>query len=332
MRKRLCVFMILLSLLLGGCAPEAPEQSTSFFAMDTSMSVRCYGGDEALLSRIAADASELESRISVTREDSEIFKLNQAGSGTVSPETAGLLARALTLCEETDGALDITVYPIVRAWGFTTGEYRHPDDETISALLPSVNYDAVKLSGDTVTLPKGAAIDLGSVAKGYLADRVAAYLKENGVASAILDFGGNIQTVGTKPDGSPWHIAVRAPQGGELGVAEVTDEAVVTSGGYERFFEDDRGNVWWHIMDPSTGYPARNGVISATVVGQEGVRCDALSTALFVMGTEIAVSFWREKGDFEMILITEEGELLLTPGLADRFTPADSLPYAVKVL
>ena len=113
---------------------------------------------------------------------------------------------------------------------------------------------------------------------------------------------------------------------------EVADEAVITSGGYERFFEDEDGNVWWHIIDPKTGYPAKNGVISMTIVGKEGIRCDALSTALFVMGPERAAEFWRTHGDFEMIMITEEGELFITPTLNKRFTPDALMPYHVTVL
>ena len=333
MRRRVFLCFVILALLLGGCAPAQRERTSSFFAMDTAMTVRVFGGDKALLSRIAADAAELEARISVTREDSEISQINENGGGSVSPETRALLERGLSLCGEMNGALDLTIYPIVRAWGFTTGEYRHPDDETIRALLPAVDYGAVRLDGSDVSLTAGGAIDLGSVAKGWFADRAAAYLKENGVASAILDLGGNIQTVGAKPDGSPWRIAVRAPQGsGNLGILEVMDEAVVTSGGYERYFEDEQGNLWWHIMDPATGYPARSGVISATVVGTEGVRCDALSTALFVMGEEQAVSYWREHKDFEMLLVTESGELVITPSLNERFTQDGGAGLRLRVI
>ncbi|MDO4846239.1 MAG: FAD:protein FMN transferase [Oscillospiraceae bacterium] len=333
MRKRALFLIVILAVFLGGCAPAQTERTSSFFAMDTAMTLRVFGGDKELLSRIAADAAELEARISVTREDSEISQINQNGGGSVSPETKALLERGLSLCEEMNGALDLTIYPIVRAWGFTTGEYRHPDDETLRTLLPAVDYRAIRLEGNSVTLPEGGAIDLGSVAKGWFADRAAAYLKESGVASAILDLGGNIQTVGAKPDGSPWRIAVRAPQGsGNLGILEVMDEAVVTSGGYERYFEDEQGNLWWHIMDPATGYPARSGVISATVVGTEGVRCDALSTALFVMGTEQAVSYWKEHMDFEMLLVTESGELVITPSLNERFTQDGGAGLRLRVI
>ncbi|MBQ7567112.1 MAG: FAD:protein FMN transferase [Oscillospiraceae bacterium] len=290
--------------------------------MDTYMTVQAYGADDALLREAADCVNDLDARLSVTREDSEIARLNREGHVSLSPDTAALLSDALAVCERTHGALDVTVYPVVRAWGFTTGEYRVPSDAELDKLLPLVDYRAVSLDGGEVTLPQGAMIDLGSVAKGYAGDRIAALLREGGVRSALLSLGGNIQTVGHKPDGSDWRIAVRAPQGdGYLGVAEVADKAVVTSGGYERYFVDENGETRWHIMDPATGMPAKSGLVSVTVVGDEGLTCDALSTALFTMGLDKAADFWRQSRDFEMLLLTEDGALYATPGLAACFTP-----------
>ncbi len=333
MRRRILLLLLIFSLLLGGCASVRTERSVTFFAMDTYMTLRIYDGDSALMNDAQALVTDMERRVSVTDEGSEIAHLNRSGKARLSPETKALLERALTLCKETAGALDITVYPLVRAWGFTTNRQHVPEEETIRALLPAVGYAGVVLDGDTAILPKGAAIDLGAVAKGYLGDRLAALLRERGVSSALLDLGGNIQTVGKKPDGTPWHIAVRAPQGdGNLGVVDVEDEAVVTSGGYERFFTGEDGTVYWHILDPATGYPARSGVISATVVGKDGARCDALATALFVLGAERATAFWRQHKDFEMLLLTEDGELLITPQLSERFTPNGEAGYRLQVI
>ena len=197
--------------------------------------------------------------------------------------------------------------------------------------MQSFDYTRVALDGDTVSVGEGMEIDLGAVTKGYVGDRITALLRENGVTSALLDLGGNIQTLGSRPDGSDWRIAIQNPEGdGILGAVSVSDKAVVTSGGYERYFTDEDGNLWWHIFDPATGCPARNGLISVTIVGDEGLYCDALSTALFIMGRERAAEFWREHRDFEMALVTDGGELLLTPGLYDTFMPVEGLAYSVN--
>ena len=170
------------------------------------------------------------------------------------------------------------------------------------------------------SLPDGVEIDLGSVAKGYTGDVLAGLLKAYGVESALLDLGGNIQTIGVKPDGTPWRIGVQDPEGdGYIGVVSVSGKAVVTSGGYERYFERD-GARYWHIIDPATGTPARSGLASVTVVGDAGVVCDALSTALFVMGLDGALEHWREYRDFEAVLIADDGSVTVTAGLEDSFT------------
>lgn len=322
--KRVFAFLLAPLLLLPyGCAPAQPLERT-FFAMDTVMTLRLYqGGDGSLLDRAEARVRELEGLWSVTDGASEISTLNHDGSAELSPETAELLGAALDMCRRTDGALDISTYPVLRAWGFTTGEYSVPGGEAIAALLPLVDYGRVALEAGAAALPPGMEIDLGSVAKGYTGDALAALLKQGGAASALLDLGGNIQAVGSKPDGSPWRVAVRDPAGdGSVGVVEVVDQAVVTSGGYERYFEED-GVRYWHIIDPATGWPARSGLASVTVVGESGLLCDGLSTALFVMGREGALEHWRQHRDFEAVLVSEDGSVTITAGLEGRFTPAD---------
>lgn len=323
LRSGLCLAAALL--LPAGCAP-APVQSDprlerTFFAMDTVMTLRLYeGGDEALLEHLEARVRDLEARWSVTAEGSEISALNRDGEAELSPETELLLDAALGLCGRTAGALDLSIYPVLRAWGFTTGEYSVPGDEAIAALLPLVDYTQVGLDGTAASLPPGMEIDLGSVAKGYTGDVLAADLRDGGVTSALLDLGGNIQAVGAKPDGSPWRIGIRNPAGeGNIGVVEVTDQAVITSGGYERYFEQD-GVRYWHILDPETGKPARSGLVSVTIVGDSGVLCDGLSTALFVMGLDQALDHWRQYQDFEAVFVSEDGSVTITPGLEGRFT------------
>ena len=315
MKRLLCAVPALL--LLAGCAPVRPVERT-FFAMDTVMTLRLGpDGDEAFLDLAQGRVAELEGLLSVTAEGSEVYGLNRAGGAELSPDTAELLEGALDLCARTGGALDISTYPVLRAWGFTTGAYRVPAQEELDALLPLVDYTRVELEGNAAALPPGMEIDLGSVAKGYAGDALSALLREGGVESALLDLGGSIQAVGVKPDGSPWRVAVRDPAGeGTIGVVEAADKAVVTSGGYERYFEED-GVRYWHILDPETGKPARSGLASVTVVGDSGLVCDGLSTALFVMGREGALDFWREHGSqlsFGLILVEEDGSITYTDG------------------
>ena len=319
--RRFAALICALLLLAGCAAPQTQAAERTFFAMDTVMTLRLYeGGDEALLAGAEARVRELEGLLSVTSGDSEIYALNRDGAAELSSETGALLRGALALCARTEGALDLSTYPVLRTWGFTTGEYAVPDGETIAALLPLVDYTKVKLSGNAASLPDGMEIDLGSVAKGYTGAALAALLREGGVTSALLDLGGNIQAVGAKPDGSPWRVGIRNPAGeGNIGVVEVDNQAVITSGGYERYFEQD-GVRYWHILDPKTGAPARSGLASVTVVGDDGLMCDGLSTALFVMGREKAVEHWRRHRDFEAVLVSEDGSVTITAGLEGRFT------------
>ena len=328
--KKTAFLILFLIFILAGCAAEtdiAPvagasskEHSGAIFAMDTYMEIKFYG-DEKLLEGAEDVIYSMEAALSVTDERSEIYAVNRDGGGEVSPETAELITRGLELCERTGGALDISVYPVVRAWGFTTGEYRVPGDSEINELLGCVDYEKIAFDGKTVTLSDGMMIDLGSVAKGAASSRVVEYFRENGVKSALLNLGGNVHCLGSKPDGSDWNVAIQDPEGsGYLGILAVSDRAVITSGGYERYFEED-GVTYWHIMDPETGAPARSDLISVSIIGESGVTCDALSTALFVMGLDDAADFWRESSDFEAVFITTDGRLLVTEGVSESFTP-----------
>ena len=322
MKNWLSAALLSAAFLLTGCsgAPAQEPENATFFAMDTAMDFTVYG-DAALLDEAETLIGSLEEQVSVTDEHSDIYAIDHTGSGSLSGNAAELMEQALELCRRTGGALDISVYPIVQAWGFTTGSYQVPDEETIQSLLPLVDYTQIQYDAATgvVTLPEGMEIDLGSVAKGYAGQLAAQMLREHGVQSALLNLGGNVQTVGAKPDGSPWQIGIKDPQGEDaMMVLSVEDQAVVTSGGYERYFEQD-GQTYWHIMDPSTGHPADSGLLSVTIVGDEGVVCDGLSTALFVTGLEKAADLWAQSGDFEAVFVTASGEVYITEGLRDRF-------------
>ncbi len=323
-----CVLAVLmLSLALSGCASGTKAvRERELFAMDTWMTFRAYGGHaEPALSEITEMIGMLDEALDPDRAESEIAAINRSAEPvTVSADTAALLKNALTLSDSMDGALCLTLSPVIRAWGFVSGEYRIPAPEELKSLLARADDTQVRLDGSTVTTPYGMELDLGAVAKGYAADRAAALLREHGVTSALLDLGGStIRTLGTKPDGSLWRIAIRDPEDAQryASLVEIGEGAVDTSGGYERFFVGEDGAVYWHIIDPATGYPAQNGLLSVTVLTDDGFTGDALSTALFVMGKERAISYWRENGGFEFIMLHESDGILVSEGAAAVFVP-----------
>lgn len=336
MRRRVFACLIAVILCLTACSKQSQptEKKESFFAMDTYITFTAYGENaESLLSQAKDRITALEQLWSVTDEHSEIYSVNHAGGQPVmvSSETGDILSFALDMASRTDGALEPTIYPVLTAWGFTTGENRIPSDEEIKELLNEVGHDKVMQNGTSVQLSDGMMLDLGAVGKGYAGDVVAKLLRESGINSALLDIGGNIQAIGAKPDGSAWRLGIRNPLGeGNVGVLRVRDMAVVTSGSYERYFVGEDGKRYGHIIDPSTGYPAESGLASVAVVAKEGKLCDALSTSLFVMGLDKATEYWRQNGGFDMLLITENGEIYLTEGIRDSFS-LDSYHSNMKV-
>lgn len=311
-----------LLLLLAGCTP-APTEST-IFAMDTVMTFKVWGKDgKAAVAEATNRINALDRLLSVSNEGSEIWAINHSdGPVTVSEDTAALIEAGLDLWQSTDGALDIAMYPVVRAWGFTTGEYRVVPAEERQELLALTNLGNLQYDAQTgaVTAPAGMELDLGSLGKGYAGDRVMEIFRAHGIESATISLGGNVHTLGRKPDGSLWRIAVQDPedQNSMVGILEVENKAVITSGGYERYFEEN-GQAYWHIMDPATGAPADSGLISATVVGEQGVLCDGLSTALFIMGPDRAADYWRSRGGFDYLLIGADHTIYLTEGLESSF-------------
>lgn len=319
--------LVLAAGLLTSCRARTRAAESTIFAMDTVMSLTVYGarGEEAV-----AEASELICRLqdalSATDPESPVYALNHAG-GAWTPmdgEVLDLLEESKALCALTGGALDITAYPAVQAWGFISRDYRVPDGEELERLAARIDYSALELDPDMgqARLPADMEVELGAVAKGYTGDRLAQLMEQLGVESAIFSLGGNVQAVGSRPDGSPWRVGIQNPEGqGNLAIVKVTDRAVVTSGGYQRYFEQD-GVTYWHILDPDTAAPARTGLQSVTVIGAEGLVCDGLSTALFVLGEERGMDFWREHPELgvELVFVREDGSVAITAGLEDSFT------------
>ncbi len=321
--------VLLLILLLTGCSggETAPKkQEKTIYAMDTVMTITVYPAsgqsDAEIQNAMHATESEiqrLDALLSVTNPQGDIARLNELGTYHVSQETGELLQRALATAADTGGAYDPTVYPLMVLWGFPSEEYHVPTEEELEAVLPQVGYQQVTLSKEDwlAALPQGGGIDLGGIAKGYTAHEVLEVLERQGITSGIISLGGNVGTLGKKPDGSLWAVAVENPDksGDYLGTIQLGGGMfAITSGAYERYFEQD-GVRYHHILDPATGYPADTGLLSVTVVSSDGTLADALSTALFVMGKDRAQDFWREhSSEFDMILY-DGTALYVTPGL-----------------
>ena len=337
-RRLFALFCALaLALSLTGCVRQK-EYSTTVFAMDTVMTLTVHktgtgrSSQDVLADRIPL-IYDLEKQLSATDETSAVSAINRAGGAgvEVSANVAALLHRSLELGDLTGGALDITARPALKAWGFTTGEYRVPGEAELADLTAAIDYTAVEITDETrggavtgtVTLPAGMELDLGAVAKGQLGDILRDTLKGDGVESALLDLGqSTIVAIGGKGDGSPWRIGVQNPAGTDyLGVLELKDAAMGTSGSYQRYFEDN-GVRYCHIIDPDTAAPVQNGLASVTVVADSALLCDALSTALFVMGLEEGTAFWRAHPELglKILFITSDGSLYATPGMGDAIT------------
>lgn len=307
---------------------QKTEASRDIFAMDTYMTVTAYGENaEEAVALAEEEIYRLEGLLSTGEADSEVGIINQNGSGVLSEDGAYLMERALELWQSTDGAFDVAIYPVMEAWGFTGDEFSVPSKEDLETLLPltdadNIVYDAQ--SGAVSFSDNGMKIDFGGIAKGYTSARVTDIFRECGITSAMVNLGGNVQVLGTKTDGSKWRVAIQDPDAeagySYIGILEAEDCAVVTSGGYERYFEAD-GVTYHHIIDPETGYPANNGIVSATVVSTDGTLADGLSTSCYIMGVDKAVAYWQSHSDeFDMILMTDDDTLLVTEGIADRFT------------
>lgn len=319
--------LLLLGLSVSGCGKkaEAEKHEKQLFAMDTVMFLTAYGeeGDNALL--IASDLiNNLASDLDPEEEGSSVYTLNHSHGKPVevSADCLSVLKTALEVWKSTGGALDPALYPLIRTWGFTTGDYHVPEPSEIDALLEEKKTDAIVFDNTTAKLPENTMVSFGALAKGYAAQKAADAMAKEGVTEAILSLGGNVQTLGsTRPDGKAWQVAVTDPRntGNYVGTLSVGQTAVVTSGGYQRFFEQD-GKTYIHILDPSTGAPVNNDLLSVTVVTPDGCLADALSTALFVMGEEDALNYCSRCEQVECVLITRDNRVVVTEGLADVFT------------
>lgn len=350
---------------LCGCSADNKSAQVDFFAMDTIMQITCYGEEcEEAVSAAQAEIMRLDALLSTEAEDSEVSRINAAGGGNLSDDTESLVEKALLLYEMTDGAYDMTIMPLVRLWGFTTGEYRVPDSEQLEETRFLCNSGQIEYENGYLPLNDGQGIDFGGLAKGYASDRLVEIFDRYKIKSAYFSLGGNVYCYHKKTDGNAWNIAIENPfsrnmdsfvnddsdgnngytsniEGKSkvrtgnvpdyLGAVRVYDKAVVTSGGYERYFTEN-GKTYHHIIDTATGLPADSGLVSVTVISSDAALADGLSTACFVMGLEKSTALWKKYGAgkeycgetqvaaFDLVMMSEDGTVYVTEGIADGFT------------
>ena len=340
MKKTLALTSCLIFSCLIATSCSQKMETTSFTAMNTYMTVRSYGRSaKAANLQVQKEVERLEGILSTTIEGSDVYRINTSKAETnglsklpVMPETTYLIQKSLKFYEMTEGSFNPALYPIIREWGFTTGDYKVPSEEKILSLLKYTDFSKIEISeklqsappldsilqadhdkagqatASILTCPAGMQLDFGAIGKGYAGDCAIRLLKENGVKSALLDFGGNIQVLGSKPDGRDWTVGIKNPWGGNpVAALKLRDACMITSGGYERFFTGEDGKKYIHIFDGTTGRPVENELESVTIICRQGIYGDALSTSLFVMGLEKAVEFWRSRGgDFDFVILTKE--------------------------
>lgn len=306
--------------------------------MNTLMTHRAFGkyAEEALRA-VSEEAVRLEKQLSCFLPDSEISRINKSAGlkcERLSKDTYEVLSQAIEFSRNSHGFFDVTIGPLVRLWSSCKNTLEAPPESWIKQLLPLVNHTDLILNPRerTAGLQKsGQSIDLGGIGKGFAGDKFVEVFKKYGISSAFTNIGGNVVALGTKPDCSPWRVGIQHPreENSLLGVVSVADKAVVTSGDYQRYFIDKNGKRQHHILDPSTGYPAESGVVSATVVADSSLAADALSTMLFAAGIEKGSKLLSQFTGVEAILVDIDLQVYITAGLKHCFQAEKGLSINV---
>ena len=334
----LCALLCALLMLPLAACGETKESRSVVFAMDTTMTLVAYGKNrESGLAAAESVLYSMDAMLDPEREGSTVWAINHAnGENVVVPgQVADMLSAAKQVYKQSSGALDLTVYPLLKLWGFIDSKYYVPYDYEILDQLSRVCFDKVILtsfpsSGTyTVSMPSYGEMSFGAVAKGCAADKAIAAMRAAGVTSGIVSLGGNVQTLGLKPDRTQWRVGIEDPNNpgsSYVGVLNVGETAVVTSGSYQRNFTDvTTGNTYHHILKPQSGYPVSNNLVSVTIICKDGTMADCLSTAMFVLGEVQSLNYWRQYGKtdgggFDMVLITKDNRIICTKGLLEDFT------------
>ncbi|HYF81749.1 MAG TPA: FAD:protein FMN transferase [Clostridia bacterium] len=304
------------------------------FGMSTVMTHRAFGKHaEEALRAVRDEAVRLEELLSRFIPVSEISRVNMSAGikcERLSGDTYEVLSRAVEFSRCCHGVFDVTIGPLVSLWNNSKETCKPPEDSSIRQVLPLVDYTDLLLDPykKTAELQKpGQSIDLGGIGKGLAGDKFLEVFKKYGVSSAYTNIGGNVVALGTKPDGSPWRVGIQHPrqESSLIGLVSVADKAVVTSGDYQRYFIDSNGKRYHHILDPSTGYPAESGLVSVTIVADNSMAADALSTILFIAGMKKGLELLKSFPGTEAILIDMNLLVYVTRGLEDHFQAAEGI-------
>lgn len=315
-RKTAGLLMAAVILCVTGCS-EFSRKPLSYTgtALDTVISIQIYdSSDEKLTEHCQKMCEEYEAKFSRTIETSEIAQINAAGGAPVevSDDTVALIKKGIYYCDMSDGAFDITIGSVTSLWDFKADEPSPPAPEVLAEAVTHVNYRKITIDGNTVRLLDPAAkLDLGAIAKGYIADRIKEYLKSEGVRHALINLGGNVLAIGGKLNGSPFNIGIQRPfdQSGEpITSARINNKSIVTSGTYQRYFEKD-GSLYHHILNSSNGNPCNNGLNSVTIITDSSLTADALSTTCFLLGPEAGMKLVNQLDNVDAVFINTDNEL-----------------------
>lgn len=313
----LSLILILSASVLSGCSSPSKMESISMTGLyfDTVVQIEVWGANRAVLEECENICERYEQLLSPSIATSEVSLINRAQGApvTVSEETAELIRLGIEYGELSDGKFDITVASATDLWNFRDNEEKElPDSDRLAEAVSHIDYRSVQIDGETVTLadPK-AKIDLGGIAKGYIADKLKEYLQNQGVEHALINLGGNMLALGGRPDGSDFKIGIQEPfaaDGTVLTSLSVSDQSVVSSGNYERYFEKD-GVIFHHILDPDTGYPIQNDLYQVTVISDSSVQGDALSTTCYALGLEEGMELIKHMDGVEAVFVTSSLEI-----------------------
>ena len=321
------IVLVVFFIFYMGRQPSGGAVSVSGFKLNTAVKITAYDTkDEALLNEALELCDKYEKVFSRTKEDSELYQLNHGllpqenGWYMLSEECAELIEQGLYYSELSGGAFDITIEPVSSLWDFTAEEKVVPDAQEVAAAESPVGYEKVELDENRIRFAQeGMGIELGAIAKGYIADKIKEFLVANGVKSAIIDLGGNILCVGEKVNGDAFRVGIQKPfakRSETVATASIRDKSVVSSGIYERYFEKD-GQFYHHILNPKTGYPYENGLTSVTIISEESVVGDALSTSCFALGLEKGLKLVQSIPEVQAVFVTESGEMHFSAGFEE---------------